>query len=282
MMALRFTVGQLAALSHLSKQTLIYYDKEGVFCPNHTDPTNGYRYYTADQLEVLDSIMILKEIGLSLAEIRAFMETRSGETALAALRQQHGRLTEKIRALSVVAGRLAHKIETLEHYSAQSGKPQWVYLEQAQPLCVQEVAPPGGLLEVDLAIKKLFRKAQGCNFVHFYQIGTMIAQEDLLAGRFLHASHTFLPLAEDTPDTAAHRPAGWHLRSFHKGPYESVGAAYRAMLSLLKQNGCCPAGCSYEYCVLDSLTTKASAEYVTEIYLPVCREDGGEIQEPKE
>lgn len=276
-MALQFTVGQLAALSHLSKQTLIYYDRQGVFCPSRTDPNNGYRYYTADQLEVLDSILILKEIGLSLAEIRAFMETRSEETALAALRQQHGRLTEKILSLTVVAGRLAHKIETLEHYDMQSGAPEWVYLEKPQPLCVQAVAAPGGLLEADLAIKKLFRKAGGSNFVHFYQIGTMIAQEDLLAERFLHASHTFLPLAEDTQNAAAHRPAGWHLRSFHKGSYESVGAAYRKMLAVLAANGCCLRGGSYEYCVLDSLTTKASAEYVTEIYLPVCREDGREI-----
>ena len=54
----RFTVGEMAKLNNISKQTLIFYDNEGIFKPKIIDPINGYRYYTADQLEVLDLSLI--------------------------------------------------------------------------------------------------------------------------------------------------------------------------------------------------------------------------------
>ena len=75
-MDVRFTVGEMAALNGISKQTLIFYDKQGVLKPKYQDNKNRYRYYTADQLEQLDSILILRELGLPLREIKRHMDNR--------------------------------------------------------------------------------------------------------------------------------------------------------------------------------------------------------------
>lgn len=88
----KFTVGEIAKLSGLSKQTLIYYDREDVFKPKLTDPNNGYRYYTADQIELLDSILILKEIGLSLKEIKEFMSHRNSDNTIVLLKNNNKKL----------------------------------------------------------------------------------------------------------------------------------------------------------------------------------------------
>ena len=45
-MDIKFTVGELAKLHNLSKQTLIFYDKIGLFKPKIIDSNNNYRYYT--------------------------------------------------------------------------------------------------------------------------------------------------------------------------------------------------------------------------------------------
>ena len=37
--------------------------------PGRTDPENGYRYYSADQLSDLNRILVLRELGLSLDQI---------------------------------------------------------------------------------------------------------------------------------------------------------------------------------------------------------------------
>ena len=102
----RFTTGELARLNGISKQTLIFYDRTGVFSPNEKDPYNGYRYYGADQLEMLDHILILKDMGLSLKEIRAFLSLSGPSDALAVLRRQREALAARQRRLSAALTRL--------------------------------------------------------------------------------------------------------------------------------------------------------------------------------
>lgn len=267
-MPLHFTVGQLAKLCHVSKQTLIYYDREDVFKPEYVDAQNGYRYYTANQLELLDSILILKEIGLSLAEIKQFMAGRSEENALAMLRRQHAHLENKLAQLTLVANRLSHKIETLEQFDTHTTAITWHRQDTPEMLAVQPVPPPGGLLEVDLAVKALFRQAQKQAYAHFYQIGTMIRAEDLQQKNYLKASYTFLPIEQQPGDASAFcKPAGLYVCGYHKGTYESIGTTYCRLLAALQKEHCKPTGYSYEYCILDSLTSKASTEYVTEIQI---------------
>ncbi len=72
-----FSIGELAKYQKISNQTLIYYDKMGIFKPEYIDPNNGYRYYGAKQLDTLDTILVLKEIGLSLKEIQNYLVTRT-------------------------------------------------------------------------------------------------------------------------------------------------------------------------------------------------------------
>ena len=55
-MGIRFTTGEMAQLHGVSKQTLIFYDKAGVFSPALRDESNGYRYYAPEKLEMLDHI----------------------------------------------------------------------------------------------------------------------------------------------------------------------------------------------------------------------------------
>ena len=64
-----FSIGELARYQNISKQTLIFYDKIGLFRPAYVDPDNKYRYYKASQIDYLDTILIMKEMGFSLAEI---------------------------------------------------------------------------------------------------------------------------------------------------------------------------------------------------------------------
>ena len=68
-----FSIGELSKQQNISRQTLIFYDRIGLFSPAWVDPENGYRYYSASQLDYLDTICIMKKIGFSLDEIREHM-----------------------------------------------------------------------------------------------------------------------------------------------------------------------------------------------------------------
>lgn len=65
-----FTVGDFARLAQVSKRLLRYYDEIGLFAPGHIDAATGYRFYRAEQMSYLNRILALKELGLSLDQIR--------------------------------------------------------------------------------------------------------------------------------------------------------------------------------------------------------------------
>ena len=69
-----FSTGEFAMLAHVSHRTLRYYDDIGLFRPHYIDPQTGYRYYTASQLPDLNKILALKQLGLTLEEIKVAKE----------------------------------------------------------------------------------------------------------------------------------------------------------------------------------------------------------------
>ena len=109
-----FSIGELARYQNISKQTLIFYDKIGLFRPAYVDPDNKYRYYKASQIDYLDTILIMKEMGFSLGEIQEHMKTYTINTSLIALRKQLTVLDQQIKHLQLVRNRLAHRCEQME------------------------------------------------------------------------------------------------------------------------------------------------------------------------
>lgn len=266
----KFTVGEIAKLSGLSKQTLIYYDKEDVFKPKLVDSNNKYRYYTAEQIEVLDSILILKEIGLSLKEIKDFMNHRNSDNAVTLLKNQQKEIKQKIKQLSLIENRLDYKLRTLQEFGRINEDVQITALEKTEYLAIEPVTNPNGLLEVDLAIKRLLTKANNNNYPYYYQIGDMISKENLLSGNFICFEFAFLPLQIEPEKGIYHKKAkGSYAKCYHQGPYKNITDTYQFLLEYIKKEGYQIASPSYEYCILDSLTTKKSEDYVTEIQIRI-------------
>jgi DNA-binding transcriptional MerR regulator len=45
-----------------------------LFRPEYTDEQTGYRYYTAEQIPLLNTILVLKAIGVKLIDIRSLVD----------------------------------------------------------------------------------------------------------------------------------------------------------------------------------------------------------------
>ena len=71
------TIGQFAAMHGINKKTLMWYDEIGLFKPAAINPENGYRCYSYHQSPILETILLLRELNVSLDEIREFMKNHS-------------------------------------------------------------------------------------------------------------------------------------------------------------------------------------------------------------
>jgi DNA-binding transcriptional MerR regulator len=67
------SIGEFARLGGISIRSLRHYDEIGLLRPATVSPDTGYRGYSAAQLAQLNRIMALKELGLSLAQVRQLL-----------------------------------------------------------------------------------------------------------------------------------------------------------------------------------------------------------------
>ena len=71
-----YSIGEMASLFGLTRQTLIYYDKIGLFCPAMVND-DGYRFYLPTQIPTLRLICLLKDLGIELKEIADIIDSRN-------------------------------------------------------------------------------------------------------------------------------------------------------------------------------------------------------------
>ncbi len=92
------TIGQLAKSAGLSRSTLIYYDKIGLFSPSARSRSN-YRKYSAADRERLEQICVYRKTGLSLNDISRIMKKGGKQGIVPLLEKQLGALNREISAL---------------------------------------------------------------------------------------------------------------------------------------------------------------------------------------
>jgi DNA-binding transcriptional MerR regulator len=106
-----FKIGEFSHIARVTTKLLRFYDQLGLLTPARVDPGTGYRYYLADQLPRLNRILALKELGLSLGEIRDLVEAEVPadqlRDLLAAKRTElNRRMDADLRRLRLIATRI--------------------------------------------------------------------------------------------------------------------------------------------------------------------------------
>lgn len=69
-----YKIGIFSKINHITTTTLRHYDEIGLLIPEYVDNLTGYRYYSSSQLPKLHKILNLKEMGLSLMEIKGVLD----------------------------------------------------------------------------------------------------------------------------------------------------------------------------------------------------------------
>ena len=73
-----FKIGEFSKLAHISVRMLRHYDQIGLLHPRKIDDDSGYRYYSADQLPIINKIHKLKELGFGLSLIGELIQQDLG------------------------------------------------------------------------------------------------------------------------------------------------------------------------------------------------------------
>jgi DNA-binding transcriptional MerR regulator len=74
----KLSIGQFANLTGVSKSTLMYYDKVGIFRPQERG-ANNYRMYAPNQLTTINQIRVMSALGMPIKMMRRVVKSRNPE-----------------------------------------------------------------------------------------------------------------------------------------------------------------------------------------------------------
>ncbi len=109
------SITQLAKMRGVTSETLRHYDRIGLLKPDYVDEFTGYRYYSMSQVEIFDTIIDLRNLGIPLMTIAEYMESRNIANTYELLKAKEADLKKEI----------AEKKQQLAHIRTKTS-----YLEQ--------------------------------------------------------------------------------------------------------------------------------------------------------
>lgn len=122
----KLKIGEFSKLMQVTVKTLRHYEQMGLLVPDEVDQWSGYRYYTLEQMQKLNSIRHLKDIGFSLEEIKGIYDDDYHEPSIGQIEAKLMECNRQIQMLQRRRQQLidianSHKnIKTMEKFSIQA------------------------------------------------------------------------------------------------------------------------------------------------------------------
>lgn len=134
-------IGDFSKLAHVTVKTLRHYASLGLLQPAWTDRYTGYRYYSLGQLPRLNRILALKDLGFTLDQIRALLDTQLSPRDLRRMfNQKQDELQEHLLTEQARLKRVAERLQQIEQEGRLSGAEvtiksipvQWIVSQHAR------------------------------------------------------------------------------------------------------------------------------------------------------
>ncbi len=133
-----FRIGEFSRIGSVTIDTLRHYDALGLLKPAKVDPFTGYRYYTAEQLQPLNRIVALKEVGFSLEEIARILRDNLTTDEFRGMLKVQFALTES--AIAVAQLRRERILARLNYLNLEENMPVYeVTLKSVDALTVAAI-----------------------------------------------------------------------------------------------------------------------------------------------
>lgn len=262
------TIGQFAALHGINKKTLMWYDQIGLFKPAAINPENGYRCYNYYQSPILETILLLRELDVSVNEIQAFIKDRSAQKLKNLLDEKISALDLQIIHMQAVRQMLGrHRQDMVTLLTMDLSEISIVEKEECCLVTVDIDSSTSFEKEVELITAETAKYRLGR--LHDASYGSMIAVTSLLNGNYDDYSKLFIEFPFLTQKEGLHiQPGGKYLRAFHKGGWEEISLRYQSILDYANKHGLRLSGYSYEKGINETVIDCVE-DYIVQIEIPI-------------
>ncbi len=263
------TIGQFAALHGINKKTLMWYDEIGLFKPAAINPVNGYRCYDYHQSPILETILLLRELDVSVAEIQAFMKDRSAGNLKRLLDEKIAALDLEIMHRQAVRKTLCNHRQNMETLMTMDLSE--ISIVEKEEHCLVTVNISKNISfeeEVEMITAEIEKYHLGR--LHDASYGSMIPVTSLQNGNFDDYSKLFIEIPFLKQKKGLHiQPGGKYIRAFHKGDWNKIPLRYQEIFDYAEKQGLTLFGFSYEMGINENVVDRME-DYIVQIEIPIC------------
>ena len=263
-----YKIGDFSTMSKTTIKTLRYYEKEGLLKPVYVDLDTGYRYYETSQLVELSKIISLRQIGLSIKDIKSILNGQNIKEILTIRKKE---LEENLILFNTQLSKINYLLEdkNMKNEIFTKEIPSYIVYYQEGLISDFSKIPEFGL-QAGSACHKA-NPSLKCVIPDYCYISYLDGEykEKDIKIRYAQAVEKIgvetdkIKFMKTNPITA--------VCIYHKGSYENLRDSYNIILKYIEDNG-------YEIidnvreCYIDGCWNKDNVEdYLTEIQFPVIK-----------
>ena len=120
----KLKIGEFSQMMQVTVKTLRHYEQKGLLYPCEVDEWTGYRYYSVEQMQRLNTIRQLQSLGFSLDEIKELYEEGAHAPSIEQLNDKIEKTEQQLQLL------VARRSQLVNSDYAALG-----------PLCVEKIGP---------------------------------------------------------------------------------------------------------------------------------------------
>lgn len=269
-----FTSGEFAKLHHLNKRTLHYYDDIGLFSPKYKGE-NGYRYYTYEQSMELENILALRELGMSIEEVKKYEKNPNNADFLKIIAARTKDIDKMIERLKTLRGVLHQKEEMLNRCNLVfDQKIDIIDLDEEYMLLTPLLLifeNEDNLFQNAVPIMDHLRKSwELCTYKK--SCGSYLTVEKIRNGNFDEYDGLFT-LINSKNNNLYVKPKGRYIRGFSIGDWDKIPDLYDKILLFASEHHLTLSGYAFEMGINDFAMSGVD-NYVTQIDI-YCEERDG-------
>ena len=261
-----YTPGQVASFYSVKKDTLLFYDRIGLFSPS-LRKENGYRYYSADQLSELDTILTLRDLDFSIPDIKDAIADLNTPSFISLLEKEEESIRKKIssyKALLNVVNTIKSSMK--EACEAEKGKLYTAFFK-AQPVIKVPIRDEGKDTTSDEAWEDAYRKlisvADGKALINFGSIVRIDEARKHLGAICREVYATYGKASSSVIEE------GRYAYMFFKGPISGLSSFYEQFFTAADEENLHLMGDIYEELTISSIATKNENEHVTKLMVRI-------------
>ena len=261
-----YKIGYFSSMSKTTIKALRYYEKEGLLKPVYIDQNTGYRYYETSQLVEISKIISLRQIGLSIKDIKNIL---NGCDMKSILNKRKKEIKENLTIYTTQLSKINYLLEENNMKNEIFIKEIPSYIIYYSDGIISDFSKiPEFVLQAGAECAKANPNLK-CITPNYCYISYLDGEykEENIKIRYAEAVEEFgeetkqIKFMKTTPVTA--------VCIYHKGSYENLRQSYNIILKYIEDNG-------YEIidnvreCYIDGCWNKDNSDdYLTEIEFPV-------------